>query len=74
MKLQSFNPWFNGLSFLNALSLNKVYVCFTSFNPWFNGLSFLNNRFVLQRPGSWNVSILGLMDYLFSINTRKGSL
>ena len=68
-----FNPWFNGLSFLNQSQNYFCYLLQKSFNPWFNGLSFLNKSLIGMGTIGRKVSILGLMDYLFSIAQTIGT-
>ena len=67
LELSSFNPWFNGLSFINNAFMVQERAVTRRFNPWFNGLSFINLRLEYHIQIFIIVSILGLMDYLLSI-------
>ena len=67
----SFNPCFNGLSFLIMLSLFIRNVQKKCFNPCFNGLSFLIEIGLKEKSQIYLVSILVLMDYHFLLKSSK---
>ena len=65
---ESFNPCFNGISYLTITLGSSKFFWKSSFNPCFNGISYLTARRISRQCVLRVVSILVLMESLILLS------